>query len=69
MRDSDGDGVPDRIDECPDTPQGVVVDPVGCPVDSDGDGVPDYIDECPDTPKGVVVDSVVVLLTMTVTGA
>ncbi len=58
MRDSDGDGVPDRIDECPDTPQGVVVDSVGCPVDSDGDGVPDYIDECPDTPKGVVVDSV-----------
>ena len=58
MRDSEGDGVPDRIDECPDTPQGVVVDSVGCPVDSDGDGVPDYIDECPDTPKGVVVDSV-----------
>ncbi|HQC05324.1 MAG TPA: thrombospondin type 3 repeat-containing protein, partial [Paludibacteraceae bacterium] len=58
MRDSDGDGVPDRIDECPDTPQGVVVDSVGCPVDSDGDGVPDYIDKCPDTPKGVVVDSV-----------
>ncbi|HOG35823.1 MAG TPA: OmpA family protein [Paludibacteraceae bacterium] len=58
MRDSDGDGVPDRIDECPDTPQGVVVDSVGCPVDSDGDGVPDYIDECPDTPQGVVVDSV-----------
>jgi outer membrane protein OmpA-like peptidoglycan-associated protein len=58
MKDSDGDGVPDYIDECPDTPQGVVVDSVGCPVDSDGDGVPDYIDQCPDTPKDVKVDSV-----------
>lgn len=57
-KDSDGDGVYDHTDECPDTPKGVVVDSVGCPVDSDGDGVPDYIDQCPDTPKGYVVDSV-----------
>lgn len=54
--DSDGDGVPDDIDECPDTPSGVAVDEVGCPLDSDGDGVPDYLDKCPDTPEGALVD-------------
>lgn len=57
-KDSDGDGVPDHLDECPDTPKGVKVDKVGCPLDSDGDGVPDHLDECPDTPKGVKVDKV-----------
>ncbi|HLR16859.1 MAG TPA: OmpA family protein [Alcanivoracaceae bacterium] len=54
--DSDGDGVPDSIDECPNTPAGVAVDAVGCPLDSDGDGVPDYLDMCPDTPAGALVD-------------
>ena len=49
-KDSDGDGVPDRKDKCPDTPAGVAVDADGCPLDRDGDGVPDYLDECPDTP-------------------
>ncbi|MFV0593017.1 MAG: OmpA family protein [Draconibacterium sp.] len=47
-KDSDGDGVKDRKDECPDTPPGVEVDEKGCPLDRDGDGVPDYKDECPD---------------------
>jgi OOP family OmpA-OmpF porin len=56
--DSDGDGVRDHLDKCPDTPKGVKVDEVGCPIDSDGDGVPDYLDKCPDTPKGVEVDEV-----------
>jgi OOP family OmpA-OmpF porin len=55
--DGDGDGVPDHIDQCPDTPSGVEVDSVGCPVDSDGDGVPDYLDKCPGTPAGVQVDA------------
>jgi OOP family OmpA-OmpF porin len=55
--DSDGDGVPDNLDKCPDTPRGVRVDSSGCPIDSDGDGVPDNLDKCPDTPKGVKVDS------------
>jgi OOP family OmpA-OmpF porin len=55
--DSDGDGVYDDMDKCPDTPRGVAVDSKGCPLDSDGDGVPDYLDKCPDTPKGVAVDS------------
>ena len=55
--DSDGDGVPDDLDRCPDTPQGVKVDAHGCPLDSDGDGVPDYLDKCPNTPKGATVDA------------
>jgi OOP family OmpA-OmpF porin len=55
-QDSDGDGVPDSIDRCPNTPHGVQVDQYGCPLDSDGDGVPDYLDKCPNTPKGVQVD-------------
>jgi OmpA-OmpF porin, OOP family len=54
--DSDGDGVPDDSDRCPNTPRGVKVDVYGCPLDSDGDGVPDYLDRCPNTPRGVKVD-------------
>ncbi len=56
--DSDGDGVPDHLDQCPGTPRGVEVDMHGCPLDSDGDGVPDYLDQCPDTPVGIEVDEV-----------
>jgi outer membrane protein OmpA-like peptidoglycan-associated protein len=55
--DDDGDGVPNHLDKCPDTPAGVKVDTAGCPLDSDGDGVPDYLDKCPGTPKGVAVDA------------
>jgi len=55
-RDSDGDGVPDDEDECPDTPPGIQVDAVGCAGDSDGDGVTDDIDMCLGTPKGAIVD-------------
>ncbi len=51
-KDTDGDGVPDRKDKCPDTPAGVKVDVNGCPLDTDGDGVPDYQDKCPDV-KGL----------------
>jgi OmpA-OmpF porin, OOP family len=57
VRDSDGDGVTDDMDKCPNTPAGVKVDSVGCPLDSDMDGVPDYLDKCPNTPAGVKVDS------------
>jgi len=46
-KDTDGDGVQDRKDTCPDTPAGVSVKTDGCPVDTDGDGVPDYLDKCP----------------------
>jgi OOP family OmpA-OmpF porin len=55
--DSDGDGVNDNMDKCPDTPKGVAVNIAGCPLDSDGDGVYDYLDKCPDTPKGIKVDT------------
>ncbi|MCA1829852.1 MAG: OmpA family protein [Myxococcales bacterium] len=50
LKDTDGDGVPDIDDLCPE-----VAGPAsnhGCPVfaDKDGDGVPDDIDRCPDVP-------------------
>lgn len=61
--DSDGDGVYDRSDDCPNTPAGVAVDDSGCasvvaaitPADSDGDGVADDTDKCRNTPQGVQV--------------
>ena len=56
-KDSDGDGVPDKLDQCPGTPAGARVDAKGCPLDSDGDGVYDGLDQCPDTPKGCTVDA------------
>jgi OOP family OmpA-OmpF porin len=55
--DSDGDGIIDSLDQCPDTPKGVMVDAKGCPLDTDGDGVYDYLDQCPNTPRGVKVDT------------
>lgn len=54
--DSDGDGVNDPDDQCPDTPEGVRVDEEGCALDSDGDGVTDGDDQCPGTPSGARVD-------------
>ena len=56
-RDSDGDGVPDKRDACPNTPLGATVDVRGCPTDSDQDGVYDGIDKCPGTPAGAKVDA------------
>lgn len=64
--DSDGDGVIDANDQCPNTPIGTVVTPVGCAVpvpvvvvekDTDGDGVLDKNDRCPNTPRGTQVNS------------
>ena len=55
--DSDGDGVSDSLDRCPNTPPGTPVDSYGCELDSDGDGVADSKDRCPDTPAGVSVDA------------
>ena len=58
--DTDGDGVNDGDDDCPDTPVGEAVDSNGCsssqPSDSDGDGVPNRYDNCPQTPSGTEVD-------------
>jgi OOP family OmpA-OmpF porin len=55
--DSDGDGVPDDIDRCPNTPAGAKVDQFGCEFDQDGDGVVDRLDMCPNTPHGTPVDA------------
>lgn len=43
--DFDNDGVIDLVDNCPNTPRGIQVDSLGCPIDSDLDGIPDYKDE------------------------
>ena len=58
--DKDKDGVWNKLDMCPNTPRGVQVDSVGCPIDTDHDGVPDYLDQCPNTPAAAIgyVDSV-----------
>jgi OmpA-OmpF porin, OOP family len=51
-KDSDGDGVNDNKDKCPETPAGTKVDFSGCPEtvksnDDDNDGVRNRYDECP----------------------
>ena len=44
--DSDGDGINDNLDKCPNEPGLAKYD--GCPVpDSDGDGINDELDKCP----------------------
>jgi outer membrane protein OmpA-like peptidoglycan-associated protein len=48
-KDSDGDGVPDDIDRCPNEPG--PKENFGCPWgDRDKDGIPDNLDKCPDVP-------------------
>jgi len=52
--DSDGDGVRDDLDGCPDDPNKIVPGICGCGVadtDSDNDGTPECIDNCPDDPN------------------
>ena len=51
LKDSDGDGVADKLDKCPNTEAGIKVDGSGCPLDVDADGIPDSKDACP-TVKG-----------------
>ncbi len=53
LKDSDGDGVADKLDKCPNTEAGIKVDGSGCPLDVDGDGIPDSKDACP-TEKGTI---------------
>jgi len=44
--DSDGDGINDQLDKCPNTPGLAKYD--GCPIpDSDNDGINDELDKCP----------------------
>lgn len=50
--DTDGDGIPDVRDACPDKPEDRdgFDDSDGCPdLDNDGDGIPDTDDACPNT--------------------
>jgi len=55
--DTDGDGILDLKDRCPDTPAGALVDQHnGCPWDTDVDGVMEGLDMCPATPLGWPVD-------------
>lgn len=56
LADADGDGVADRIDQCPGSGSGFPVNDFGCR-DSDEDGVTDEDDQCPNTESGQVVDS------------
>lgn len=42
--DTDGDGIPDKDDECPNDATNTCND---LPTDTDGDGIPDVDDECP----------------------
>lgn len=55
-KDTDGDGVGDREDACPDTPLRAIVDTDGCPTDLDQDGVFDGVDQCAQTARGATVD-------------
>jgi outer membrane protein OmpA-like peptidoglycan-associated protein len=50
--DSDEDGVPNKYDKCPNTPEKYRnhVDSVGCPADTDRDSVLDADDACPTVP-------------------
>jgi OOP family OmpA-OmpF porin len=49
-KDTDGDGIPDEKDKCPNEPEDKdgFQDDDGCPdPDNDGDGIPDAVDKCP----------------------
>lgn len=48
LRDRDGDGIPDRDDQCPREPGPA---PTGCPPDIDEDEIPDEVDKCPTEPE------------------
>jgi OOP family OmpA-OmpF porin len=56
-RDGDGDGVPDKVDDCRRSKSGSIVDTKGCAGDSDNDGINDGEDKCPSTPSGEEVNS------------
>ena len=54
--DTDGDGIVDGDDQCPETPKSIQVDYAGCEIDSDNDGVVDSTDQCPGTVAGATVN-------------
>ena len=56
--DSDGDGIFDPYDSCPDSNPELTIDENGCNLaqkDSDGDTINDLLDECPGTEIGIPV--------------
>lgn len=55
--DSDGDGVVDSLDQCPNTAAGIQVNARGCELDDDRDGVVNSMDACPGTAAGAKVDA------------
>lgn len=53
-KDTDGDGISDKLDQCPNEPEDLDMydDSDGCPdPDNDGDGIPDIADKCPLDPE------------------
>jgi len=55
--DSDGDGVGDRLDFCPNTLFGCEVNSYGCAFDLDGDNVCDILDACPGHDDNIDADT------------
>jgi len=55
--DNDNDGIANKHDKCPKTPEKIAVDKQGCPFDTDKDGIYDYLDRCEKTPNDVKVDN------------
>lgn len=56
LKDDDEDGVPNRMDQEPETPEGCPVDVKGVALDSDGDGCIDCLDKEPFSPPGYPID-------------
>ena len=56
LKDDDGDGVPNRLDQEDNTAPGAPVDPKGRALDSDKDGIIDHLDTEPFSPPGYPVD-------------
>ena len=56
LKDDDNDGVPNRLDQEPNTPEGAPVNPKGIALDSDSDGIIDLYDEEPFSPPGLPVN-------------
>ena len=53
-KDTDGDGIEDKEDQCPEEPEDIDTfeDADGCPdLDNDRDGIPDVMDKCPMEPE------------------
>jgi outer membrane protein OmpA-like peptidoglycan-associated protein len=56
LKDSDEDGVPDRLDKEPNSKKGCPVDVKGVVLDSDKDGIADCDDKEPFSPPGYTID-------------